>query len=83
MTINHNGDFRFCVEDWRNTGLTGNIMDISISEMWKGPLYQQFRERHMSGRWNDMTMCESCQDWQHMEWDHGFEKAINRVLGKD
>jgi radical SAM protein with 4Fe4S-binding SPASM domain len=83
ITLNHDGDVRFCVEDWRNTGLTGNIMDTSIEEMWKGPLYQELRERHMSGRWNDVSMCEKCQDWQHMEWDHGFEKAINRVLGKD
>jgi hypothetical protein len=20
-------------------------------------------------------------DWQHMAWDHGFEKAVKRVLG--
>ncbi len=30
-----------------------------------------------------MKLCKPCQDWQHMEWDHGFEKAINKVLGKE
>ena len=29
-----------------------------------------------------MTMCKKCMDWQHMEWDHGFEKAINKVMSK-
>jgi radical SAM protein with 4Fe4S-binding SPASM domain len=83
VTINHDGDVRFCVEDWRNTGLVGNVMDKTIAEMWTSPLYDELRERNMSGRWNDVKMCEKCQDWQHMQWDHGFEKAINKVLNKD
>jgi radical SAM protein with 4Fe4S-binding SPASM domain len=83
VTINHDGDVRFCVEDWRNTGLVGNVADQSIAEMWKSPLYEDLRRRHLAGRWNDVKMCENCQDWQHMQWDHGFEKAINKVLGKD
>ena len=83
VTVNHDGDVRFCVEDWRNTGLVGNVMDTSIAEMWKSPVYEELRERHATGRWNDVKMCEKCQDWQHMRWDHGFEKAINKVLGKD
>ena len=78
VTINHDGDVRFCVEDWRNTGLVGNVLETSIVDMWQSPVYERFRELHMSGKWNEMTMCGKCQDWQHMEWDHGFEKAINR-----
>jgi radical SAM protein with 4Fe4S-binding SPASM domain len=83
VTVNHDGNVRYCVEDWRNTGLTGNIMETSIRDMWKSPVYEEFRARHLSGEWNDMKLCSKCEDWQHMEWDHGFEKAINRVLGKD
>ena len=30
VTINHNGDIRFCVEDWRNTGVVANIRDATI-----------------------------------------------------
>ncbi len=29
-----------------------------------------------------MKMCKPCLDWQHMEWDHGFEKAIQKVMAK-
>jgi radical SAM protein with 4Fe4S-binding SPASM domain len=82
VTINHQGDVRFCVEDWFNTGLLGNVREKSIQEIWKSPLYERFRELHASGRWNDMKMCKPCQDWQHMEWGHGFEKAVNKVLGR-
>jgi hypothetical protein len=28
-----------------------------------------------------MKLCKPCMDWQHMRWDHGFEKAVKRVLG--
>ena len=45
VTVNHDGDVRFCVEDWRNTGLVGNVMDMTIAEMWKSPLYEELRER--------------------------------------
>ncbi len=83
ITINHDGDVRFCVEDWRNTGIVGNIMEDTIQQMWQSPLYEELRARHLAGAWNDVKMCAKCQDWQHMRWDHGFEKAINRVLERD
>jgi radical SAM protein with 4Fe4S-binding SPASM domain len=82
MTVNQHGDVRFCVEDWFNEGLVGNIMEQSLQEIWQGPLYQKFRDLHLSGRWGEMKMCQGCQDWQHMEWNHGFEKAINKVMDK-
>jgi len=82
VTINFNGDIRFCVEDWRNNGVVGNVMKQSIQEIWQGPAYQEFRELHQSGRWGAMKMCKPCRDWQHMAWDHGFEKAINKVMTK-
>lgn len=83
VTINQHGDVRFCVEDWRNQGLVGNLRDTSIREIWQGALYARFRELHATGRWGDIAMCKGCRDWQHMEWDHGFEKAILRVMGKE
>ena len=82
VTVNHDGEVRFCVEDWHNDGVVGNVSDTTIREIWRSATYEKFRRLHATGRWNDMTMCEKCLDWQHMEWDHGFEKAINRVMGR-
>ncbi len=83
VTINQHGDVRFCVEDWRNRGIVGNIMETPIAEMWQSETYEKLRELHATGRWGDVSMCRKCMDWQHMEWDHGFEKAINRVLDRE
>lgn len=83
VTINHHGDIRFCVEDWFNTGVVANIRDTSIQEVWQGALYERFRELHRTGRWGEMKMCANCMDWQHMRWDHGFEKAINKVMRRE
>jgi len=80
VTINMHGDVRFCVEDWRNQGVVGNVKDQGIQEIWQSEAYEKFRQLHMTGRWGDMKMCKECMDWQHMEWDHGFEKAINKVM---
>ena len=68
---------------WFNKGVVANVLENSIQEIWQSPMYTKFRELHMAGRWNDMKLCSNCMDWQHMRWDHGFEKAINRVLGKE
>ena len=83
VTINQHGEVRFCVEDWRNTGIVGNVEETTLAEIWPSSLYDEFRELHATGRWGDMTMCRGCQDWQHMRWDHGFEKAVARVLGTE
>ncbi len=82
VTVNHDGEVRFCVEDWHNDGVVGNVKDTTIREIWRSATYEKFRRLHATGRWNDMTMCAKCLDWQHMEWDHGFEKAINRVMSR-
>jgi radical SAM protein with 4Fe4S-binding SPASM domain len=83
VTITPSGDVRFCVEDWRNQGVVGNVMRQSISEIWQSALYERFRDLHGTGRWGDMAMCRKCMDWQHMRWDHGFEKAIAKVMGRE
>jgi MoaA/NifB/PqqE/SkfB family radical SAM enzyme len=80
VTINHHGDIRFCVEDWFNTGVVANVREHSIHDVWTSALYERFRELHRTGRWGDMAMCKPCMDWQHMRWDHGFEKAIAKVM---
>ncbi len=82
VTINHDGDLRFCVEDWFNRGVVANVKDSTIREIWTGPLYERFRQLHRTGRWGEMNLCRPCMDWQHMRWDHGFEKAVQNVLGK-
>src|SRR5262249_27231040 len=80
VTVNHDGDIRFCVEDWFNRGVVANVAETTIEEVWKSPIYTRFRELHASGRWREMKLCNGCMDWQHMAWDHGFEKAVGRVL---
>ncbi len=81
VTINHLGELRFCVEDWFNRGVVGRVAESTISEIWQSDAYQEFRRLHESGRWNEMRLCKPCLDWQHMRWDHGFEKAIAKVMG--
>lgn len=82
ITINHHGEVRFCVEDWFNRGVVGTLHEQTIQEIWTSALYERFRELHLTGRWGEMRMCRPCLDWQHMAWDHGFEKAIGRVTGR-
>lgn len=50
VTINMHGDVRFCVEDWRNHGVVGNLRDTTIEALWKSEAYEKFRALHLSGR---------------------------------
>jgi hypothetical protein len=57
------------------------VLEQTLPEIWQSALYARFRELHATGRWRDMSLCARCMDWQHMQWDHGFEKAVRKVLG--
>jgi radical SAM protein with 4Fe4S-binding SPASM domain len=82
ITITHRGDVRYCVEDWRNTTVIGNVARQSIAEIWQGEAYQQLRERQLRGDYAGMTLCEDCKDWATAPWDFGYDRIVKTVLRK-
>lgn len=80
VTINHNGDLRYCVEDWRNKTVIANVMDKSIKEIWQGPEYQKLRELHLSGQYEKVEFCSDCTDWMASPWDYGYDKIIKEAI---
>lgn len=83
ITINHNGDIRYCVEDWRNRTVIANIKDCSIRDIWQGPEYEKLRELHLKGEYEMIQLCSECRDWVAAPWDYGYDKIIKQTLGKD
>ncbi|MFH2058574.1 MAG: radical SAM/SPASM domain-containing protein [Pseudomonadota bacterium] len=78
VTITHAGDLRFCVEDWRNKTVLGNIMDSSIEKIWTGEKYQKLRKIHLSNNYDSLPFCQECTDWATSAWDYGYEKLIGK-----
>lgn len=49
MTIKSNGEAAMCMEDFNNEIILGDVKKNSLSEIWDGELYKQFRKEHIHG----------------------------------
>ena len=83
VTINHNGDLRYCVEDWRNKTVIANVMDKSIKDIWQGPEYEKLRGLHLRGQYEKVKLCSECTDWIASPWDYGYDKIIKKTIYND
>ncbi|NMC50098.1 MAG: radical SAM protein [Desulfovibrio sp.] len=79
ITITHSGDVRYCVEDWRNITVIGNVGRQSIAEIWQGETYQRLRERQLKGDYRGMALCEDCKDWATAPWDFGYDRIVRET----
>ncbi len=82
VTIAPDGGIRFCVVDWLDKSVVGNIRTHSIKSLWKSPEYERLRRKHIEGVYGEAhPMCGPCNDWMGMRWDWGYEVAVDAVTG--
>lgn len=82
VTINPEGDIRFCVVDWLDQTNVGNIRTQSIEEIWQGAEYERMRKAHLAGKYADAHhLCGPCTDWMGMRWDWGLQHAVSAIMG--
>lgn len=82
ITISTEGHLRFCVVDWLNETVLGNIRTHSIAELWKSAEYERLRGCHLRGDYPGAhAVCGPCTDWMGMRWDWGFDLAIRAAFG--
>jgi radical SAM protein with 4Fe4S-binding SPASM domain len=48
MTVKSNGEVAMCMEDFNNEIILGNIRANTLSEIWNGETYDQFRRDHIN-----------------------------------
>lgn len=84
ISINAKGDIRFCVVDWDDKSIVGNIKFQKIKEIWQGPEYERMRSCHKHGKYKEAhDICDKCTDWTGMRWDWGYEKALTALRGDE
>jgi MoaA/NifB/PqqE/SkfB family radical SAM enzyme len=82
VTISPDGGIRFCVVDWLEKTVVGNIMTHSIKELWTSPEYDRMRGCHQTGKYAEAhSICGPCTDWKGQRWEWGFELAVKSVMG--
>lgn len=77
LCIHANGDVGLCCMDTDSSILLGNVNSQSIAEIWSGDQLQEIREKHMSGRRNEIALCDGCTLWRQSKRD------LKRNLGVD
>ena len=76
LNIDSRGDVTLCGEDIAFDERFANIIDRSIREIWQGPEFSYFRERHLSGKGADIPLCRQCPDWKYRSWQYNYWKIL-------
>lgn len=79
ITIDFEGNIKFCAHDWFNNAIVGNLKSDSIEAIWRGDLYRSIRHSHENRDFHKVPLCGECQDWQSVPWDFGYDKIIKRL----
>lgn len=76
LNIDTRGDVTLCGEDIAFNEKFDNIMKKSIKEIWCGEKFNFFREKHLSGCGDEISICGRCPDWQYRSWNYNYWKVI-------
>ena len=76
FNIDSRGDVTLCGEDIAFNEKFASIMESSIKQIWQGPEFTYFREKHLSGHGDDIPICSKCPDWQYRSWQYNYWKIL-------
>jgi methionyl-tRNA formyltransferase/MoaA/NifB/PqqE/SkfB family radical SAM enzyme len=76
LNIDSRGKVEVCGFDISGRTNLGNVRQQTIREIWQGPMFQWWREKHASGCGGDIPLCRECPDWQYRSWTHNWEKVM-------
>lgn len=79
MTIDFEGNVKFCAHDWYGQAIIGNVNHGTIQQIWQDGKYNQVRSAHLAGEFAQVPICADCRDWTCVPWDYGYDKVIKEV----
>jgi radical SAM protein with 4Fe4S-binding SPASM domain len=80
LFINVDGKAEFCVEDWKDETVVGDVNKESIARIWQSPEYARVRDVHLRRAFNEIGHCRQCKDWKAREWGNDYFHAVAQVL---
>jgi radical SAM protein with 4Fe4S-binding SPASM domain len=63
IIVQHNGEVRFCENDWKAEHIVGNVKNQSLKDIWNSEGYLKLRQSHIQGSF-DHPFCRKCTDWK-------------------
>lgn len=79
LNIDSRGKVMVCGFDIAAVTDMGNIHEKSISEIWQGDGFEYYRQKHLSGKGDDIDLCRNCPDWKYRSWKHNYWKIVNNA----
>jgi radical SAM protein with 4Fe4S-binding SPASM domain len=79
LNIDSRGDVTLCGEDIAFKEKFANIFNNSIKDIWNGEHFNYLREKHLTGKGNEIGICSTCPDWQYRSWQHNYWKLLKNA----
>lgn len=61
--VHWNGDVSVCCTDYERKLVLGNVKNQTIHQIWAGPKIKHYRQLHLRGKYNEMSLCGDCDVW--------------------
>ncbi len=73
MVIYYNGNTAICNHDWQRPqkDSPGSVSNQSINQIWNSDLYKQIREKHIKLKYEGLSPCAHCDNWQEFDDKNG------------
>jgi MoaA/NifB/PqqE/SkfB family radical SAM enzyme len=77
--VSVDGFIKYCVEDWLDKTIAGDIRKDNIAAVWQSERYQSLRDAHLSNKFNGIIHCECCADWPARNWNYDYFHALENI----
>jgi len=79
LNIDSRGRVMVCGFDIAAVTDMGNVHEKSIKEIWHSSAFEHYRQKHLSGKGDDLDICRNCPDWKYRSWKHNYWKIVNNA----
>ena len=79
LNVDSRGNVMVCGYDISANTSMGNVQTDSIKDIWHGPGFQFYRDKHLSGHGADIPLCNGCPDWKYRSWNHNYWKVVDNA----
>ena len=79
LNIDSRGKVMVCGFDIAAVTDMGNVHEKSIKEIWHSNDFEHYRQKHLSGKGDDLELCRNCPDWKYRSWKHNYWKIVDNA----
>ena len=76
LNVDSRGKIEVCGYDISGRTNFGSVREKTISEIWRGPIFEWWRRMHLERRGREIPLCRECPDWAYRSWNHNWQKVV-------